>query len=237
MLVLGIESATAVASVALVDENGLAGEISLNRGLTHSQQLLPMVDALLAQGGCSAGQVEGLAVSAGPGSFTGLRIGMSLAKGLAQGWGVPIAGVSALEALAWQSSERDGLISPLIDAFRGEVYAALYRKDRRTVTLVREPQSVLPETWRQILRSFNEPVVLAGNGAKRYASVWESPDETSSENAGVLPETALHPLCDIRASMVAWLGRQKLVQGIGDDLYQLKPQYIRTAEIGKPERK
>jgi tRNA threonylcarbamoyladenosine biosynthesis protein TsaB len=225
MLVLGIESAAAVASVALVDEKGLAGEMSLNRGLTHSQQLLPMVDALLAQGGWAVNQVEGLAVSAGPGSFTGLRVGMSLAKGLAQGLGKPIAGISVLEALAWQSAVRDGLISPVINAFRGEVYAALYRKESGTVTLVWEPQSVLPEIWRRLLLDLKEPVILAGNGARLYASVWEAP--------GSRTEIPPHPIDGLRASMVAWLGRQKLIQGQGDDLYQMKPQYIRAAEIGK----
>jgi tRNA threonylcarbamoyladenosine biosynthesis protein TsaB len=225
MLVLGIESAAAAASVALVDEQGLAGEISLNRGLTHSQQLLPMVDALLAQGGWAVHQVEGLAVSAGPGSFTGLRVGMSLAKGLAQGLGKPIAGISVLEALAWQSAVRDGLIAPVINAFRGEVYAALYRKEGETVTLVCAPQSVLPEVWRQTLLDLKEPVILTGNGARLYASVWEA--------SGARTEIPPHPIDGLRASVVAWLGRQRLIQGQGDDLYQMKPQYIRAAEIGK----
>jgi tRNA threonylcarbamoyladenosine biosynthesis protein TsaB len=225
MLVLGIESATAAASVALVDENGLAGEISLNRGLTHSQQLLPMVDALLSQGDCAVCQVEGLAVSSGPGSFTGLRIGMALAKGLAQSLNAPIAGIGTLEAIAYQNAAADGLISPMIDAFRGEVYAALYRKVDGALHLIDAPQSVAPVDWMRRLSEFGEPVTLAGNGARNHRSVWEGSE-------GRLM-SLIHSMDDIRASVVAWLGRQRLIRGKGDDVYKLKPGYVRSAEIGR----
>jgi tRNA threonylcarbamoyladenosine biosynthesis protein TsaB len=230
MLVLGIESATPVASVALADEGGMAGELSLNRGLTHSQQLLPMIDALLRQGGYSVGQVEGLAVSSGPGSFTGLRIGMALAKGLAQSLRAPIAGISTLEALACQNAVADGLISPMIDAFRGEVYTALYRKLEGTFCLIEEPQSVLPDVWARRLLEWGEPVALVGNGARKHETVWENSGGTRGSR---LLDSLIHPMSDVRASVVAWLGRQRLVRGEQDDLYRLKPGYIRSVEIGR----
>ncbi|MDR1204845.1 MAG: tRNA (adenosine(37)-N6)-threonylcarbamoyltransferase complex dimerization subunit type 1 TsaB [Peptococcaceae bacterium] len=225
MLVLGIDSATPAASVALADADGLAGEISLNRGLTHSQQLLPMIDALLGQVGYAVGQVEGLAVSSGPGSFTGLRIGMTLAKGLAQSLNVPIAGIGTLEAAACQAAVMDGWVSPMIDAFRGEVYAALYRKMDGALRLAEEPRGVLPEDWARRLLELGEPVALAGNGAWNHRSVWEG--------SGDRLNLFIHPMSDLRASVVAWMGRQKLLRGEQDHLYELKPGYVRSVEIGR----
>ena len=137
MLVLGIESATPVASVALSDEQGLLGEVLLNVGLTHSEQLLPMIDDLLRQCRRTIRDVTAIGVSAGPGSFTGLRIGMATAKALAQGAlphtpvspGVRLLAIPTLEAMAWQlkGCGRDILVSPMLNARREQIYTALYR--------------------------------------------------------------------------------------------------------------
>jgi tRNA threonylcarbamoyl adenosine modification protein YeaZ len=229
MLVLGIESATAAASAALADETGLKGEFFLHQGLPHSKQLLPVIDALMTQGGFRVGQLDGISVSSGPGSFTGLRIGMALAKGLAQGLDIPIVGISALEALAWQSALGDGLISPMINAFKGEVYAALYRKAGDRLSLVYEPEGVLPQIWKEKLLAFGEQVVLSGNGAGGYAALWESGNDRL-----VWPS---HPMDAPRAAWIAWLGRRKLVQGLSDDLCAMKPAYIRHVEIGRPKER
>ena len=142
MLILGIESATPVASVALADEKGLLGEINLNLGLTHSEQLLPTIDTLLKECRRSLGDVEAIAVSAGPGSFTGLRIGMATAKGLAQGGGQRLVAVPTLEAMARQLMGLSYLVAPMQNARRNQIYAGLYRwsadslfdtvQDRRT---------------------------------------------------------------------------------------------------------
>jgi len=138
MLVLGIESATPVASAALVDENGLLGEVSLNIGLTHSEQLLPMIDDLLRQCGRSVIEITGIGVSAGPGSYTGLRIGVATAKALAQGAGalranaslensrVCVIPISTLEVMAWAVRWRRVMVAPALNARKGQIYAALY---------------------------------------------------------------------------------------------------------------
>lgn len=139
MLVLGIESATPVASVALADEKGLLGEVMLNVGLTHSEQLLPMIDGLLRQCRLAIGDVTAIGVSAGPGSFTGLRIGMATAKALAQGLSckpdadaagsggrVRVLAVPTLEAMAWALIGQGGWVSPMLNARREQIYAGLY---------------------------------------------------------------------------------------------------------------
>ena len=224
MLVLGIESATAVASVALADERGLVGEISLNYGFTHSQQLLPMVDALLSQIGIEPKLLKGISVSSGPGSFTGLRIGISLAKGLAQGLNIPVVGISTLEAIAWGQAMSNGLIAPMINAYRDEIYTALFRKKGMDLETVNEELCIKPEAWREIIIEQNEPVLLLGEGVKAYECVWKSSCNLTLPN---------RPHEIINAFSVAWLGRQKFIQGASDELFTLEPKYIRTAIIGR----
>lgn len=136
-LILGIDSATPVASAALADEKGLLGEISLNVGLTHSEQLLPMIDDLLRQCRRKAADITAIGVSSGPGSFTGLRIGMATAKALAQGLSavslraggerVEMIAVPTLEAMARQAAGKQLLVSPMLYARREQIYTGLYR--------------------------------------------------------------------------------------------------------------
>jgi tRNA threonylcarbamoyladenosine biosynthesis protein TsaB len=127
MLILGIESATPAASVALADEKGLLGEALLNVGLTHSEQLLPLLDDLLRQCRKRFRDITAIGVSAGPGSFTGLRIGMATAKGLAQGGGAGLLAIPTLEAMAYQMMGQPVLVSPMQNARREQIYASLYR--------------------------------------------------------------------------------------------------------------
>ncbi|MCL2121940.1 MAG: tRNA (adenosine(37)-N6)-threonylcarbamoyltransferase complex dimerization subunit type 1 TsaB [Clostridiales bacterium] len=146
MLVLGIESATPVASVALADDQGLLGELLLNVGLTHSEQLLPMIDDLLRLCRRNSKEITGIGVSAGPGSFTGLRIGMATAKALAQGLSqvserdaaplplhppgsirVRLAAIPTLEAMSWAMAGQPVQVSPMLNARREQVYTGLYR--------------------------------------------------------------------------------------------------------------
>jgi len=139
MLILGIESATPVASAALADETGLLGEVLLNVGLTHSEQLLPVIDTLLGQCRRTIKDVGAIGVSAGPGSFTGLRIGMATAKALVQGLShrsdkgdanppsVRLVAVPTLEAMAWALIGQPVLVSPMLNARREQIYTGLYR--------------------------------------------------------------------------------------------------------------
>ena len=223
MIVLGIESSTPIASVALVSETGLLGEITLNIGLTHSEQLLPLIDDLLMQTKTPRQKLEGIAVSGGPGSFTGLRIGMATAKGMAQGLTLPLLSVPTLEALAATKTGRAGLVSPVMDARKNEVYTALFRLDMHNTEQLETSFAIDPEQWAQILLAYNEPVLFVGDGAAKYLSIWQK----------VLKEKALCPPVIYgynRAVTVAWLGRKRLLEGQKDDLYSTKPVYIRMSE-------
>src|SRR5713226_2055195 len=127
MKLLGVESATLSGGVALLDGDRLLGEITLNIAITHSERLLSAVDRLLADCGLAPSDLEGLAVSVGPGSFTGLRVGLATVKGLAMALGLPVAPVPTLDALACNLPFADATVCPLLDARKGEVYCSLYR--------------------------------------------------------------------------------------------------------------
>lgn len=225
MLVLGIESSTPVASVALTGPKGLVGEITLNIGLTHSEQLLPLIVDLLEQARLKLSEVEGIAIAGGPGSFTGLRIGMATAKALAQGGQLPLLAVPTLEALAFTQMCSNGLVSPVMNARKKEVYTALYNFQGQRSEQLEPFQAIDPEKWVQVLAKYQQPVLMVGDGVEAYSQVWDT-----------LGPTVLYPpaiLQGVRASTVAWLGRERLMAGERDDLYSLKPFYLRPVEAKK----
>ncbi len=222
MLVLGIESATPVASVALVNEKGVVGELTLNVGLTHSQQLLPMIDELLKQTRHTLKEVEGLGISTGPGSFTGLRIGMATAKGLAQGRGLPLAGVETLEAMAWQHQNQEGYFSPMQNARRQQVYTALYQWSKEGRLEVLEPaQAATPEQWAlKLQEQVQKPIYLLGDGALAFREQWQ---DLLGDRARILPAY----LGLARGCYVALAARQRLLSGEIPPFYAVRPLYIR----------
>ena len=222
MLVLGIESSTPVASAALVGPAGLVGEITLNIGLTHSEQLLPLIVDLLDQSRVTMENVAGIAISGGPGSFTGLRIGMATAKALAQGRNIPLLSVPTLQALAYTQCISGGLVSPVMNARKSEVYAALFRFQGLTFAQIESDRAIAPADWVKILATHGQPVVFVGDGVDIYSTTWLE--------LGELAVRPLEILQGARASTVAWLGRRRLVAGERDDLYSLKPFYIRPVE-------
>ena len=129
MKVLGIDTATMMGSIGLIDDEGAIAEYSLNIRATHSERLMPAIDRLLKDSGIMPKDIDGFAVSIGPGSFTGLRIGLATVKGFAMGCNKPVAAVSTLEALAFNLAYAEYLICPILDARRNEVYAAMFKSD------------------------------------------------------------------------------------------------------------
>lgn len=127
MKLLAIESAALVASCALMTEEAVLAEYSLNTKLTHSQTLLPLIEAMLRQTECRGEELDAIAISAGPGSFTGLRIGAATAKGLGMAWNKPLIPVSTLEGMAYVLYGSRLLVCPIMDARRDQVYSGLYR--------------------------------------------------------------------------------------------------------------
>ena len=164
MLILAIESSAKPASAAVIADGELLGQFFQNNGLTHSRTLLAMVEALLKNLGLRAADIDLFAVSRGPGSFTGVRIGVSAAKGLAFGADKPVCGVSTLEALAWQTP--GAIICPVMDARRGQMYNALFEWCDSAPVRLCDDRAVSLETLTAELEALSQSCVLAGDGAK-----------------------------------------------------------------------
>ena len=170
MLILAFESSARAASAALVKDGKLLSQYSQCSGLTHSRTLLPMGEDMLKNAELTYRDVDLLAVAHGPGSFTGIRIGVSMVKGLAWALEKPCTGVSTLEAMAWHGLAAGGLICPVMDARRGQVYHALFRiKDGRPVRLTEDRPIALEELASE-LETLWESAFLVGDGAEMSAA-------------------------------------------------------------------
>ncbi|MDH4163064.1 MAG: tRNA (adenosine(37)-N6)-threonylcarbamoyltransferase complex dimerization subunit type 1 TsaB [Nitrospirota bacterium] len=220
MLVLGIETATKTGGVALVGEKGVIAEYTSNIEVTHSERLMANVDRLLKDTRISLADVEGLAVSIGPGSFTGLRIGIATIKGLVLATGKPVAAVPTLAALAWNLPHSAHPVSPLLDAKKKEVYAGVYRHGPAGIETIL-PEAVLPLA--ELASRFNEPLVFTGEGAGLFRSELQA---LFGQRAFFAPVSAMVP----SAASVAEMGRMKLVAGERADVDALAPLYIRRPE-------
>lgn len=217
---LAIESATLVASVAVGRDSQVLAEVSSLTQLTHSQRLLPMVDQALQLGGVTVGSLDAVVVSAGPGSFTGLRIGLSTAKGIAHARQLPLIPVSTLDALAWQQTS--GFIVPLLDARRSQVYTAVYERLTEGLRIIMPPSAIgLAEFLEQHVPKGR--VVFTGEGAVLFRS------EIERRVAHAEFSTELHSWP--RASSLASLAIARQQAGVSPA--ELHPIYLRASAAEK----
>jgi len=223
MLVLGIEAATPVAAVAVVTEEKILAERMVNNRRTHSVNLLPMIKDTLADAGTNKDQLTGIAVSSGPGSFTGLRIGMSTARTLAQVLCLPLVGVPTLDALAYPLSGHAGLVCPILNARKNEVYTALYRSTSAGQECLVPARAAAIQELLELLGSYKEQVTFIGDGLAEYAVTLK---EQMGELACLAPTCASYP----RGAAVAELGLQLLQKGTASDPMTLLPYYVRESE-------
>ncbi len=164
MKILSLDSSAQVATVALCEDDALLAEFTLNNGNTHSETLLPMIEALLSAYGIAVDDVELFACTSGPGSFTGVRIGAATIKGLAFGRKIPCVGVSTPEAIAENLSSLGGLICPVMNARRSQVYTALFRSDGVTMERLLPDSALSIAELDDLLSAYGEPVAFAGDG-------------------------------------------------------------------------
>lgn len=220
MKVLGLETATLAGGAALIDGDRIVGEYTLNIRVTHSERVMAAVDRLLTDAGWRPSDLEGLAVSIGPGSFTGLRIGVSTAKGLALALGLAVVPVPTLDALAAGLPFAALPVCPILDARKGEVYASLYRWDGGAMRREWEYLALAPAA---LARLFTEPVIVCGDGAGIVRSTF----------ARLAPVARRLPL----PACVAELGHAMLVAGAGVPPADLAPLYLRPSEAELKRRR
>jgi tRNA threonylcarbamoyladenosine biosynthesis protein TsaB len=219
-----VETSTLMGGVALLDGDSLAGECRLNLAVTHSERLLVAVDHLLAARGWRLGDLGLLAVAMGPGSFTGLRIGVSTMKGLAFATGTPLVGVPTLDALAWTLPFASPAVCPLLDAKKGEVYTALYRTETGRLERLSDYRAQPPEAWaEELARSETGPIVFLGDGVTPYAPILA---RVLGDRACFAPPSHRLP----SAATVGELGQRILARGETVDPATLIPLYVRRSE-------
>ena len=222
MLILAFETSAKAASAALLEDGKLLGESYQNTGLTHSQTLMVMAENLLSQCGKTVEDVTAVAVAAGPGSFTGVRIGVAAAKGFAWGREIPCYGVSTLEAMALSLGVYQGYVCPCMDARRSQVYNALFYVNQGVPERVSEDRAISLAELGTELKSLKEPIFLVGDGSNLcYNTLLES-----VPNLVLPPEHRMHQ----RASGVALAARKQVEVGDPGDANALTPNYLRLSQ-------
>ena len=164
MLILALDTASLTASAALWRDEVMVAQYFLNSGHTHSTTLLPMIKHMLETSGASLDDVDLLACAVGPGSFTGIRIGIATLKGLCVGKNIPCVGVSSLEAMAYGMRGVDGIVCPVINARRTQFYSSLFRVKNGQVSRLSEDDIVLGADLDSVLSPYDEAVYLVGDG-------------------------------------------------------------------------
>ena len=222
MLILAFETSAKACSVAIHDGQKLLGESYQNTGLTHSQTLMVMAEDLLKSCGKTAADVTHLAVAAGPGSFTGVRIGVSAAKGFAWGAELPVYGVSTLESMALSLGALHGHVCCCMDARRKQVYNAIFLAENGKLTRVSEDRAISLEDLKNELEHIDGPVWLMGDGAEL----------THKTLSGEIPGLILPPehRRQQRASGVALAAIEAMNRGESADGAALQPNYLRLSQ-------
>ena len=223
MKILALDSSGLVASVAIVSDDDLIGEYTVNYKKTHSQTLLPMLDEVAKMVELDLSTIDVIAVSAGPGSFTGLRIGSATAKGLALALNKEIVSVPTVDALAYNMWGCRDLVCPLMDARRNQAYTGLYRfSDGKMDTLIKQCVVQIDEIIDKINKE-GQKVIFLGDGVPVFK-------EYIRENITVPYDFALAMCNKQRASAVACLGQILFGEGKAVPAYEHKPEYLRLSQ-------
>ncbi len=222
MLILAFETSAKAGSVALMEQGFLLGESYTNTGLTHSQTVMTMAEDLLKSCGKAPADVDAVAVAAGPGSFTGVRIGVAAAKGFAWGADLPCYGVSTLEAMALGLGAYDGYVLPVMDARREQVYTALFSVTEGKLQRLTEDRAISLKELAEEIKNLAKPIFLVGDGSTLCYNT------LSTDAPGLIlpPEHRLHQ----RAAGVALAAQQKIASGQTGDGAALTPNYLRLSQ-------
>lgn len=224
-MVLAVESATELAGVALADEAGVIATVTVSRGRHHAESIAPAIEFVCRRARVPVSALDLVGVDVGPGLFTGLRVGVGTAKALAFALGTPLVGVGSLEVLA-QAVATSGaapgtLVVPVVDARRGEVFAARLRTTAGAMSWEQSEVRRAPEELGAELSALGEPLVLVGNGARRYETILGAvPGATVAGGAFDFPTPGV----------LAALALSRAAAGVGEDATVVLPHYLRDAD-------
>lgn len=229
MKILAIEASSLVASTAILTDDIITAEYTINHKITHSQTLLPMIDEVCRRTETQVEEFDAIAVSSGPGSFTGLRIGSATAKGLGMALDIPIVHVPTLDAMAYNAFGTDMLICPIMDARRSQVYTGIYSFENETLITHHEPYAVSIDELLAELSAYGRKVIFIGDGIPAARDIIDAKADFSYiyAPAGMNRQ---------RASSVAVLGALYYEQGRTESADMHLPDYLRMSQAER-ERK
>ncbi|MBQ8358669.1 MAG: tRNA (adenosine(37)-N6)-threonylcarbamoyltransferase complex dimerization subunit type 1 TsaB [Oscillospiraceae bacterium] len=222
MLLLAFETSAKAGSVALLEDEKLLGESYQNTGLTHSQTVMTMAQSLIESCGYTPQDVQAVAVAAGPGSFTGVRIGVAAAKGFAWGAELPCYGVSTLEAMALQLGIWQGYVLPVMDARRQQVYNALFHVQAGKPERLCQDRAISLAELGEEIKNLSEPVFLVGDGSVLCYNTLKD----TVPGLVLPPEHRMHQ----RAAGVALAAQKRIAAGDPGDGAALEPNYLRLSQ-------
>ncbi|MGO4890507.1 tRNA (adenosine(37)-N6)-threonylcarbamoyltransferase complex dimerization subunit type 1 TsaB [Anaerobacillus sp. MEB173] len=220
MKVLAIDTSNLVMGISVVDDGKVVGELITNLKKNHSLRLMPAISDLLEEVNIKPKELDKIIVAKGPGSYTGVRIGVTTAKSLAWSLQIPLVGISSLEVLAQNGRYFDGYVSPLFDARRGQVYTGLYGMVDRSFLNVKEDKIILLHDWLTVLHELEKPVLFIGNDLDIHR---EQIKETFGAKAVFAAISEHNP----RPSELAMLGLEREPT---ENVHQFTPEYIQLAE-------
>lgn len=223
MKVLAFDSSGLVASVAIVNDKDLVAEYTVNYKKTHSQTLLPMLDEISKMLNLDLKEVDAIAVAEGPGSFTGLRIGSATVKGLGMVLDIPIIPVPTVDGLAYNLYKTKGVICPLMDARRNQVYTGIYKWDQDEFVVLSEQKAVGIEEIAKEINQINEEVIFLGDGVSVF--------EGQLKEMIKVPYTFAPPhVSKQRAGAIGALGLEMYKKGTMIDSDVFSPTYLRKSQ-------
>ena len=223
MKILSVETSAGVASAAITIGERLVCEVTVNNKKTHSQTLMPIIDSILKQAETEISDIDLFAVANGPGSFTGLRIGVSAVKGLAHALNKPVIGISSLTAMAYNLPFCEYIISPIMDARREQVYNAVYQWQSGELTELKAPRALgIDELCKELLNN-DKPIVFLGDGVPVYKATIK---EILKDKALFAPSCASLP----KASTLAVPAKKLFEAGKQLNCFELTPVYLRKSQ-------
>ncbi len=223
MRILALDSSGLVATVAILEDDQTLAEYTVNYKKTHSQTLLPMLDEIVKMTEFDLSTIDAIAVAGGPGSFTGLRIGAATAKGLGLALSKPLVHVPTVDGLAYNLYGNTGLICPIMDAKRNQVYTGLYRFENGDFQVVEEQMAISVQDLMDKLNEYNEKVTFLGDGVPVYRAQIEAALKTEHYFAPA-------HLNRQRATAVAALGMKYFAEGKVESAAQHRPDYLRLSQ-------
>lgn len=223
MKVLAIDTSTSVMGIALLDNEKVYAEMITNLKKNHSVRLMPAIDQVFGEIGWTPNDIDLIAVAKGPGSYTGVRIGVTTAKVFSWSLDIPLVGVSTLETMAYGHHYFSGVISPILDARRGQVYTGLYKSYQEEWSNLEHDRIILLSDWLEILKQKNEPVLFTGDDIQLHR-------EKIQQELGSLANFSSTAFNIPRSSIIGLIAKQHFLNGTMDNSFDFAPAYLQLAE-------